>query len=169
MLHFTCDLCGQQLGDRRYVVRLEIFPAFDPEEIDEDDLDLIRRHAQMNYDNPRRLSRMTFEDKRGMLQRAFDGKTPEGKKLGIYITQKGDTLSYEIMGVLQQGIHGKLPMSLFEMQERLGIDTGDHPGAYDPFVPKKQKKKSKLKFMWINIILNTIKKLSNYALLMPFT
>ena len=39
MLHFTCDLCGQQLGDRRYVVRLEIYPAFDPEEIEEEDLD----------------------------------------------------------------------------------------------------------------------------------
>ena len=40
MLHFTCDLCGQQLSDRRFVVRLEIYPAFDPEEIDEDDLDV---------------------------------------------------------------------------------------------------------------------------------
>jgi hypothetical protein len=39
MLHFTCDLCGQQLGDRRYVVKLEVYPAFDPEEIDEEDLD----------------------------------------------------------------------------------------------------------------------------------
>lgn len=39
MLHFTCDLCGQQLGDRRFVVKLEVYPAFDPEEFDEDDLD----------------------------------------------------------------------------------------------------------------------------------
>jgi hypothetical protein len=39
MLHFSCDLCGQQLGERRYVVRLEVYPAFDPEEIDEEDLD----------------------------------------------------------------------------------------------------------------------------------
>ena len=38
MLHFTCDLCGQPLDDRRYVARLEVFPAFDPEEIEEDDL-----------------------------------------------------------------------------------------------------------------------------------
>ena len=38
MLHFTCDLCGQQLDDRRYVARLEVFPAFDPEEIEEEDL-----------------------------------------------------------------------------------------------------------------------------------
>lgn len=39
MLHFSCDLCGQPLEDRRYVVRLEIFPAFDPEGISEEDLD----------------------------------------------------------------------------------------------------------------------------------
>jgi hypothetical protein len=40
MLHFTCDLCGQQLGDQRFVVRLEVYPAFDPEELDEADLDV---------------------------------------------------------------------------------------------------------------------------------
>ena len=39
MLHFSCDLCGQQLGDRRFVVKLQVYPAFDPEEIDEEDLD----------------------------------------------------------------------------------------------------------------------------------
>jgi hypothetical protein len=39
MLHFSCDLCGQPLEDRRYVVRLEIFPAFDPEDLSEADLD----------------------------------------------------------------------------------------------------------------------------------
>lgn len=39
MLHFSCDLCGQQLGDRRFVAKLEVYPAFDPEDFDEDDLD----------------------------------------------------------------------------------------------------------------------------------
>lgn len=39
MLHFSCDLCGQPLEDRRYVVRVEVFPAFDAEEISEDDLE----------------------------------------------------------------------------------------------------------------------------------
>ena len=39
MLHFSCDLCGQRLGDERYVVKLEVYPAFDPEEFDEEDLD----------------------------------------------------------------------------------------------------------------------------------
>lgn len=39
MLHFSCDLCGQQLSEQRFVVRLEVYPAFDPEEIDEENLD----------------------------------------------------------------------------------------------------------------------------------
>ena len=39
MLHFSCDLCGKHLDDRRFVVKLEVYPAFDPEEFDEGDLD----------------------------------------------------------------------------------------------------------------------------------
>ncbi len=44
MLHFTCDSCGQQLGDRRFVVKLEVYPAFDPEDFDENDLDADHLH-----------------------------------------------------------------------------------------------------------------------------
>ncbi len=39
MLHYTCDACGVRLGERRYVVKVEVTPAFDPDEINEDDLD----------------------------------------------------------------------------------------------------------------------------------
>ena len=42
MVHFTCDLCGQDLsapGEGRYVVKIEAYPGFDPTEIREDDLD----------------------------------------------------------------------------------------------------------------------------------
>ena len=39
MLHFSCDLCGKPLGEQRYVVKLEVFPAFDPDAIDEQSLD----------------------------------------------------------------------------------------------------------------------------------
>lgn len=40
MLHFSCDLCGRRLDEkRRYVAKVEVYPAFDPDEIDEDDLD----------------------------------------------------------------------------------------------------------------------------------
>lgn len=39
MLHFSCDLCGHRLGDRRFVAKLETYPAFDPDAFEEDDLD----------------------------------------------------------------------------------------------------------------------------------
>ena len=39
MLHYSCDICGHKLDDRRFVVRLEVFPSFDPEEITEEDLE----------------------------------------------------------------------------------------------------------------------------------
>ncbi len=39
MLHFSCDLCGRQLDERRFVAKLEVFPAFDPDELGEGDLD----------------------------------------------------------------------------------------------------------------------------------
>lgn len=49
MLHFSCDLCGQQLKDDRYVARIDVYPAFDPDEITEDDLDVdnMQQVAQM--------------------------------------------------------------------------------------------------------------------------
>lgn len=39
MLHYTCDLCGQKVEERRFVARLEVYPSFDPDEITEEDLD----------------------------------------------------------------------------------------------------------------------------------
>lgn len=40
MLHFSCDLCGQPLDDERFVAKVEVYPAFDPDELSEQDLDL---------------------------------------------------------------------------------------------------------------------------------
>lgn len=41
MLHFTCDLCGKELGgdDHRFVVKIEAYPACDPAELTDADLD----------------------------------------------------------------------------------------------------------------------------------
>jgi hypothetical protein len=42
MLHFSCDLCGKSLvpgANSRYVVKMEVFAAFDPTELTENDLD----------------------------------------------------------------------------------------------------------------------------------
>jgi hypothetical protein len=41
MVHYTCDMCGKTLlsdEDVRYVVKIEVFAAYDPMEITEEDL-----------------------------------------------------------------------------------------------------------------------------------
>jgi hypothetical protein len=39
MLHFTCDLCGRSIDQERYITRIEVAPAFDPDQVTEEDLD----------------------------------------------------------------------------------------------------------------------------------
>src|SRR4051794_5992123 len=42
MVHFTCDLCGKDLtasGDPRYVIKIQAYAGFDPNEITDEDLD----------------------------------------------------------------------------------------------------------------------------------
>ena len=42
MLHVSCDVCGTDLSggsNGRYVVKMEVYAAFDPAELTEDDLD----------------------------------------------------------------------------------------------------------------------------------
>jgi len=39
MLHFSCDLCGRSIDHERYTARVEVAPAFDPDEVTEEDLD----------------------------------------------------------------------------------------------------------------------------------
>jgi hypothetical protein len=38
MLHFTCDSCGDQIAEDRFVVRLEVYPAQRPAELTAEDL-----------------------------------------------------------------------------------------------------------------------------------
>ena len=46
MIHYSCDCCKRKLdpNDLRYVVRMEVYAAFDPEALDEVDHD--RDHLQ---------------------------------------------------------------------------------------------------------------------------
>ncbi|MFO1022407.1 MAG: hypothetical protein U0903_17180 [Planctomycetales bacterium] len=45
MLHFSCDLCGTPLHDERHVVKMEIYPATEPRELTEEDLDVDQLEA----------------------------------------------------------------------------------------------------------------------------
>lgn len=42
MRHFSCDLCGKDMTantDPRYILRMEVFPAHNPDELSAEDLD----------------------------------------------------------------------------------------------------------------------------------
>jgi hypothetical protein len=39
MKHFTCDLCGKHIAHERYVARVQIAAAFDPEKVEPLDID----------------------------------------------------------------------------------------------------------------------------------
>jgi len=56
MIRYSCDLCGRELDpdeDLRYVVKMEVYAAFDPTMSDEDDGD--RDHLQEIQDILERL------------------------------------------------------------------------------------------------------------------
>lgn len=43
MVHYTCDLCGKELyveEDVRYVVKIEVYPVYEPIPEDEEDLEV---------------------------------------------------------------------------------------------------------------------------------
>lgn len=56
MIRYTCDVCGRELNpklDLRYVVKMEVYAAFDPTAADEEDDD--REHLQEIQDILERL------------------------------------------------------------------------------------------------------------------
>ncbi len=44
MQHYSCDMCGKLLDEQRFVVKVQIYPAFDPAELSSADLDVDHLH-----------------------------------------------------------------------------------------------------------------------------
>ena len=73
MVHFTCDLCGKDLGacgNGRFVVKIAAYAGFDPNEITEDDLDddhmeaiseILRREEADGGESPSVLDAPSFK------------------------------------------------------------------------------------------------------------
>ncbi|MBU0965476.1 MAG: recombinase family protein [Proteobacteria bacterium] len=87
---------------------------------------------------PERLSQMTFQQKRQLVQTAFGGTDMDGKRLGVYIKKNEKGIwQYEIKGIVSAAdwlnvnisqaseptFAGKLPMKKKEAQDILGVDT----------------------------------------------
>jgi len=71
---------------------------------------LIKRMIAGYYDSPQRLWRMSFDEKKKLLQIAFGAKDTQGRRLGVYV-DKGDRkghFRYEIRGVFGDALQGIL-------------------------------------------------------------
>lgn len=86
--------------------------------------------------HPETLGKLTFEDKRKIVQAAFNGKNPTtGERLGVYVSKVEDTWHYDIRGIIPKEnfefssreplLQGRLPMTKWQAQFILGVDT-DH-------------------------------------------
>lgn len=63
MIHYSCDLCKRELdpqNDLRYVVKMEVFAAFDPSSIDSDEDD--RDHLEEIQDILERMEDSSSEE-----------------------------------------------------------------------------------------------------------
>jgi len=83
---------------------------------------------------PDTLGKLNYEEKRRIVQAAFDGKNPAtGKRLGVYVSKVDDTWHYDIRGIIPKEnfeftnrepmLQGKLPMTKTQAQNILGVDT----------------------------------------------
>ncbi len=119
-----------------------------------DDADFIKHIIEGAYSAESRLGKMSFDDGRVIVERAFGAvKDDDGKRLGVYIKKdsKGE-FQYEINGGIIKYIDEncpksflKLPMPLYALQDLLKIETEYTGDDYDPFKakPKRKLKKSK--------------------------
>lgn len=72
MVHFTCDLCGKDLtatGEDRFVVKIEAFPGFDPDEVTEADLE--DDHMEAVSEALRRDESLSTEEYEASLRKGF--------------------------------------------------------------------------------------------------
>ena len=98
---------------------------------------LMERTILAVYGNYPRLSRMSYEDKRKMVQTAFDGTDPEGNRCGVYVTKPeidGDPKRFTIKGLFGSK-DGKLPLTPSDIREILGVEKR-YDQDFDPFEKK---------------------------------
>jgi hypothetical protein len=92
----------------------------------------VKQMAAYGYSHePENLPKMTFQQKRKLIQMAFASRDINGKRLGVYVKKsKEDQWHYEIRGIIhptyfnaEPTYSGELPMTESEAQDILGIDT----------------------------------------------
>ncbi len=73
----------------------------------QEQITLASEKAVASISNGKPFSQMTWEEKRGLVQAVFSGKTPDGKRMGVYIEWNGKDWTFDIRGHVfeWQGYH----------------------------------------------------------------
>jgi len=88
---------------------------------------LIERVFRTLFTSHEAYLKMTFDEKRALLQSVFDGKDAEGRRMGVYVQKNGREYSYTINGIFPDPIAGKLPMTELEKEDLLKIEAPYNP------------------------------------------
>ncbi|SHO53161.1 recombinase family protein [Desulfopila aestuarii] len=95
---------------------------------------VILKAAKNTYGRAEHYLKMTWEDKRRLSELIFSGVDLDGERAGVYLKKdENGNLSYEAHGIINAQIHGKLPISKFEIMELLQIDSDDLASQQDLF------------------------------------
>ena len=104
---------------------------------------LIKRTIESAYESYGRLERMSYEDKRNLIETAFDGRDSQGRRFGIYVENtrgKNKEITFTIVGGFQgETIKARLPMLRSEMHDILGIES-EAGEDYDPLTERPERK-----------------------------
>jgi site-specific DNA recombinase len=85
---------------------------------------LVHKVITSAYSQSSRLSEMSYEDRRELVQRAFAGKDAEGHRMGVYVRKSDNPerpWEFTIKGILAEFV-GLLPLAKHEIAEILGDD-----------------------------------------------
>lgn len=77
------------------------------------------------------LSKMSWEDKRRLIQIVLAGMNEKGERNGVYIHRKDDKWHYEIRGAFSNDIKGVAPLNKFEIMDLLQIELKDYDSQID--------------------------------------
>ena len=83
---------------------------------------------------------MSCDEKRKLVETAFDGKDSKGSRFGVYVSKTGTgkqkEFPFTIIGTFQEKtLKGKLPITTNDLHIILGIDSSEVKD-YDPFRAK---------------------------------
>lgn len=93
---------------------------------------LVQNTIRKAYKGKGGIDKMTYEEKRTLLEKAFSGKDVKGKRLGVYVRKTNNPdrpIAFTVKGILGN-IEGLLPLSKFDLEELIGPEDETNFALY---------------------------------------